>query len=174
MTYNLEQLTNNPYSSIPSFHGWDHGQTTPGSLGYHVVCHLRGERNRTKQMTRRNFGEYIYFEYPSARSFLFWITKTASSSSKEQQQQQQQLKYQSQPHTTSITLTHRCFLAPYSFEQSHKQVSIMSEFLYHVKRTITNYADDKSGATRIVDILGTFTDLAAAKAAANAGLAVST
>ncbi len=50
----------------------------------------------------------------------------------------------------------------------------MSEFLYHVKRTITNYADDKSGATRIVDILGTFTDLAAAKAAANAGLAVST
>ncbi|KAI9046619.1 hypothetical protein LZ554_009362 [Drepanopeziza brunnea f. sp. 'monogermtubi'] len=47
----------------------------------------------------------------------------------------------------------------------------MSDLLYHVKRTITNFADDKSGATRVVDVLGTFTDLAAAKLAANAGLA---
>lgn len=46
-----------------------------------------------------------------------------------------------------------------------------SEFLYHVKRTITDFAEDKSGATRNIDILGTYTDLAAAKAAARAGLA---
>lgn len=49
----------------------------------------------------------------------------------------------------------------------------MSDLLYHVKRTIIRYDEDPSGATRDVDILGTFTDLAAAKAAANAGLAVS-
>jgi len=47
----------------------------------------------------------------------------------------------------------------------------MSDLLYHVKRTIIRYDEDPSGATRDVDILGTFTDLAAAKAAANAGLA---
>jgi len=46
-----------------------------------------------------------------------------------------------------------------------------SEFLYHVKRTITEYDLDKSGATRITDVLGTFTDLTAAKLAARAGLA---
>jgi hypothetical protein len=45
------------------------------------------------------------------------------------------------------------------------------EFLFHVKRTITDYADDKSGATRITDILGTFTSLAAAKNAAHGALA---
>lgn len=45
------------------------------------------------------------------------------------------------------------------------------EFLYHVKRTITDFADDKSGATRTTDILGTFTSLAAAKAAAHGALA---
>lgn len=45
------------------------------------------------------------------------------------------------------------------------------EFLYHVKRTIIDYAQDKSGATRITDILGTFTDLAAAKLAARSALA---
>jgi len=45
------------------------------------------------------------------------------------------------------------------------------EFLYHVKRTITDYHADKSGATRITDILGTFTDLKAAKAAALSALA---
>lgn len=49
----------------------------------------------------------------------------------------------------------------------------MSELLYHVKRTIISFDEDASGATRTVDILGTFTDLTAAKAAANAGLAVS-
>jgi hypothetical protein len=49
----------------------------------------------------------------------------------------------------------------------------MSELLYHVKRTIIRYDEDPSGATRDIDILGTFTDLVAAKAAANAGLAVS-
>ncbi|PVH76143.1 hypothetical protein DL98DRAFT_465507 [Cadophora sp. DSE1049] len=49
----------------------------------------------------------------------------------------------------------------------------MSDLLYHVKRTIIRYDEDPSGATRDVDILGTFTDLAAAKAAANAGLSVS-
>jgi len=46
-----------------------------------------------------------------------------------------------------------------------------SEFLYHIKRTITDFAEDKSGATRTTDILGTFTDLNAAKSAAREGLA---
>lgn len=45
------------------------------------------------------------------------------------------------------------------------------EFLYHIKRTITEYNEDKSGATRIVDVLGTFTQLAAAKQAAYSALA---
>jgi len=45
------------------------------------------------------------------------------------------------------------------------------EYLYHIKRTITDFAEDKSGATRITDILGTFTFLAAAKAAARGALA---
>ncbi|KAF4634891.1 hypothetical protein G7Y89_g3205 [Cudoniella acicularis] len=45
------------------------------------------------------------------------------------------------------------------------------EFLYHVKRTITDYHADKSGATRTTDILNTFTDLKAAKAAAHSALA---
>lgn len=49
--------------------------------------------------------------------------------------------------------------------------TLESELLYHVKRTITDFAEDKSGATRTTDILGTFTDLTAAKAAARAGLA---
>jgi hypothetical protein len=44
------------------------------------------------------------------------------------------------------------------------------ELLYHVKRTIIDYLDDKSGATRTTDILGTFTDLATAKAAARSAL----
>jgi len=46
-----------------------------------------------------------------------------------------------------------------------------AEFLYHIKRTITDFAEDKSGATRTTDILGTFTDLAAAKIAARGALA---
>jgi len=45
-----------------------------------------------------------------------------------------------------------------------------AEFLYHIKRTITDFAEDKSGATRTTDILGTFTDLAAAKVAARGAL----
>lgn len=45
------------------------------------------------------------------------------------------------------------------------------EFLYHVKRTITDFAEDKSGATRVTDILGTFTTLSVAKVAAREGLA---
>jgi hypothetical protein len=45
------------------------------------------------------------------------------------------------------------------------------EFLYHIKRTVTDYHEDKSGATRLVDILGTFTDLTAAKKAAFSALA---
>jgi hypothetical protein len=45
-----------------------------------------------------------------------------------------------------------------------------SEFLYHVKRTIYDFANDKSGQTQMVDILGTFTDLQAAKVAAKNGL----
>ncbi|KAH8796055.1 hypothetical protein F5882DRAFT_396504 [Hyaloscypha sp. PMI_1271] len=45
------------------------------------------------------------------------------------------------------------------------------EYLFHVKRTITDFAEDKSGATRITDILGTFTSLAAAKNAARGALA---
>lgn len=46
-----------------------------------------------------------------------------------------------------------------------------SELLFHVKRTITDFAKDKSGATKITDILGTFTELAAAKLAARSALA---
>lgn len=46
-----------------------------------------------------------------------------------------------------------------------------SEFLYHVKRTVTDFHEDKSGATRMTDILGTFTDLPAAKLAAHSALA---
>ncbi len=45
------------------------------------------------------------------------------------------------------------------------------ELLYHVKRTITDFAEDKSGATQTTDILGTFTNLASAKAAARSALA---
>jgi len=45
------------------------------------------------------------------------------------------------------------------------------ELLYHVKRTVVDFAHDKSGATQITDILNTFTDLAAAKAAARSALA---
>jgi hypothetical protein len=45
------------------------------------------------------------------------------------------------------------------------------EFLYHVKRTITDFHEDKSGATRTTDVLGSFTDLKAAKAAAYSALA---
>ncbi|KAH6673282.1 hypothetical protein B0J14DRAFT_668145 [Halenospora varia] len=44
------------------------------------------------------------------------------------------------------------------------------EFLYHVKRTITDFHEDKSGATRTTDILNTFTNLQAAKSAAHAAL----
>lgn len=47
----------------------------------------------------------------------------------------------------------------------------VGEFLYHIKRTITDFAEDKSGATRTTDILSTFTELAPAKAAAHAALA---
>jgi hypothetical protein len=46
-----------------------------------------------------------------------------------------------------------------------------SEYLYHIKRTITDFAEDKSGATRVTDILGSFTSLAAAKNAAHGALA---
>ncbi len=45
------------------------------------------------------------------------------------------------------------------------------ELLFHVKRTIIDYREDPSGATRLTDVLGTFTDLHAAKLAANAALA---
>ncbi|EHK96010.1 hypothetical protein M7I_8313 [Glarea lozoyensis 74030] len=44
------------------------------------------------------------------------------------------------------------------------------EFLYHVKRTVTDFHEDKSGATRTTDILATFTDLPAAKKAAYGAL----
>ncbi|PQE34071.1 hypothetical protein CJF32_00010774 [Rutstroemia sp. NJR-2017a WRK4] len=46
-----------------------------------------------------------------------------------------------------------------------------SELLFHVKCTITDYHKDQSGATRTTDILGTFTNLAAAKNAAYGALA---
>jgi hypothetical protein len=46
-----------------------------------------------------------------------------------------------------------------------------SELLFHVKRTITDFHEDKSGATRTTDILGTYTDLKVAKAAARSALA---
>jgi hypothetical protein len=50
---------------------------------------------------------------------------------------------------------------------------VSSELLFHIKRTtrITDFAGDKSGATTSTDILGTFTELAAAKLAARSALA---
>ena len=45
------------------------------------------------------------------------------------------------------------------------------EFLYHVKRTIIDLLKDSSGATRTTDVLGTFTNLIAAKNAARSALA---
>jgi hypothetical protein len=45
-----------------------------------------------------------------------------------------------------------------------------SENLYHVKRTLIDYAKDISGATQSVDIRATFTDLAAAKSFARKAL----
>jgi len=45
-----------------------------------------------------------------------------------------------------------------------------SEYLYHVKSTMIDYPGDKSGATRSTEILGTYVDLAAAKAAASSAL----
>jgi hypothetical protein len=53
----------------------------------------------------------------------------------------------------------------------NRQNDDLEEYLYHVKRTITDFAEDKSGATRVIDVLGTFTDLAAAKDAARSALA---
>jgi hypothetical protein len=41
-----------------------------------------------------------------------------------------------------------------------------NDLLYHVKRIITNFHSDMSGATRTTDILGTYTSLLAAKSAA--------
>ncbi len=54
---------------------------------------------------------------------------------------------------------------------SAKQEEEIPELLYHVKRTFIDYREDPTGATRITDVLGTFTDLHAAKLAANAALA---
>jgi len=51
------------------------------------------------------------------------------------------------------------------------QEVLVDDYLFHVKRTITDYAEDKSGATRTTDILGTFTTLAVAKVAAHGALA---
>ena len=45
-----------------------------------------------------------------------------------------------------------------------------TELLYHVKATMIDYPSDSSGATRSIDILGTYIDLAAAKAAAGSAL----
>lgn len=49
--------------------------------------------------------------------------------------------------------------------------SIWPESLYHIKRTITDLAEDPSGATQTTDILGTYTELPAAKKAASSALA---
>jgi hypothetical protein len=46
-----------------------------------------------------------------------------------------------------------------------------AEFLYHVKRTILDFNEDKSGATQTTDVLGTFTELPVAKVAARSALA---
>jgi hypothetical protein len=46
-----------------------------------------------------------------------------------------------------------------------------AEFLYHVKRTILDFHEDKSGATQTTDVLGTFTELPVAKVAARSALA---
>jgi len=42
----------------------------------------------------------------------------------------------------------------------------VSEFLYHVKATMIDFAGDNSGATRGTNIMGTYIDLPTAKAAA--------
>lgn len=42
--------------------------------------------------------------------------------------------------------------------------------LFSIKRTIINYLQDESGATRYIDILGTYSKLEAAKAAARTAL----
>ncbi|RDW59405.1 hypothetical protein BP6252_12492 [Coleophoma cylindrospora] len=44
------------------------------------------------------------------------------------------------------------------------------DLLYHIKRTIIEYAKDPSGSTRITDILSTYIDLKAAKDAARLAL----
>lgn len=44
------------------------------------------------------------------------------------------------------------------------------ELIYHVKRSIIDFAVDPSGSTQTTDILSTFTDLTAAKAAAHTAL----
>jgi hypothetical protein len=49
--------------------------------------------------------------------------------------------------------------------------SVWPSTLYHVKRTIIDLAEDPSGSTQTTDVLGTFTQLDAAKKAANAALA---
>jgi len=45
-----------------------------------------------------------------------------------------------------------------------------SDMLFHIKRAITNITSDPKGATQSVAIRGTYTDLAAAKAAARTAL----
>jgi hypothetical protein len=49
-------------------------------------------------------------------------------------------------------------------------VAVKNDSLYHIKRTVTDYLNDPSGATRTTDILKTFVDLPAAKAAARKAL----
>lgn len=44
------------------------------------------------------------------------------------------------------------------------------ELLYHIKRTVIDFATDESGATQTTDILSTYIDLAAAKKAAHSAL----
>jgi hypothetical protein len=53
-----------------------------------------------------------------------------------------------------------------------QQNDYVEELVYHVKRTITNFAEDSSGAPRVTDILGTFTNLISAKNAAHSALAM--
>ncbi|KAH8802989.1 hypothetical protein F5884DRAFT_492160 [Xylogone sp. PMI_703] len=50
------------------------------------------------------------------------------------------------------------------------EVNGLPKFLYHVKQIVTVYTKDRSGATQTTDIVGTFTSLPAAKAAARSVL----
>lgn len=58
----------------------------------------------------------------------------------------------------------------FTMPSSTATLNNVSEQLFHIKRTITDLSPDLSNSAHIVDILGTYTDLAAAKKAARRAL----